>query len=217
MPSPKRPRDENGLNQSGNGRGIGKTTKPSAKERRNAAGRDLSEPRARGFETTTAAAAALIDPNKPLTEKQKAFVKFWAQGESINTASIKAGYNDGASLAYRMVRMPNILKLYEEEKRLYEAASQMTRKQVMDGLLEGIEMAKLMAEPATVISGWREIGKMCGYYEPVKQKIELSVKGEIAMKTMERMSDEELMKLLEQGAEALLPAPNTEDDDDRDD
>lgn len=212
MPSPKRPRDENGLNQSGNGRGIGKVTRPQPKKRGASAGGNVAQARARGMDTSSYENAELIDPNKPLTEKQRAFVKFWAQGESIATASIKAGYNDGASLAYRMVRMPNILKLYEEEKRLYEEACQMTRKRVMDGLLEGIEMAKLMAEPATVISGWREVGKMCGYYEPVKQKIELSVKGEIAMKTMERMSDEELMKLLAQGPEALLPAPTPEDE-----
>ena len=49
------------------------------------------------------------------------------------------------------LRHPNILRLYNEEKRKYEEASQMTRKKVMDGLLEGIEMAKLIAEPATVI------------------------------------------------------------------
>jgi hypothetical protein len=92
--------------------------------------------------------------------------------------------------------MPNVQALYREEKRLYEEASQMTRKKVMDGLLEGIEMAKLMAEPASVINGWKTVGQMCGYFEPVKKKLEITVKGQIAMQKMELLSDEDLIKML---------------------
>ena len=44
----------------------------------------------------------------------------------------------------------------------------MTRKKVMDMLLESYDMAKLMAEPASMVSAAREIEKMCGYYAPVE-------------------------------------------------
>lgn len=166
--------------------------------------------------TGTHQVAALVDPNKPLTEKQKLFVKFWAQGESIQSASERAGYSDKATLAYRMVRMPNVLKLYNEEKRLYEEASQMTRKKVMDGLLEAIDMARLMAEPATMISGWREIAKMCGYMAPVQSRVEVNVSGNVAIDRMNRMSDAELLKILTSPVQEAIEHEILQEEDDQD-
>ncbi|MDQ5980964.1 MAG: hypothetical protein QG602_3942, partial [Verrucomicrobiota bacterium] len=83
MPSPKRPRGPDGLNASGNGRGIGLATKPRPKKRganTNTAVTGL-EARARGIDTSTYEGAMQVSPDKPLTEKQKLFVKLWAQGE----------------------------------------------------------------------------------------------------------------------------------------
>lgn len=151
--------------------------------------------------TSSHAVAEQVSPNKPLTDKQKLFVKFWAQGESIHTASARAGYNDGASIAYRMVRMPNILKLYEAEKTKYEAAADMSRKKVMDMLVEAYDMAKLMAEPASMVSAAREIGKMCGYYAPVERKV--TVSGNLIVDKMNRLSDAELLKILDGASETV--------------
>jgi hypothetical protein len=168
--------------------GISKTAE--AKASRLALARTLPD-------TSTYEVAEQIDPNKPLTEKQRLFVKNWAAGDTPLNAAIRAGYSEGgATLCYRLIRMPNILALYEQEKKAYEDSVQMTRKRVMEGLLESIELAKLMAEPTAMIAGWREVGKMCGYYEPVKKKIELNLSGQVVMQRMERLSDEELMKLI---------------------
>ena len=129
-------------------------TTPKAKRtvRGTNTGRGTDVARARGTDTSNMSAAEIaevIHPDKPLTDKQKLFVKFWAEGESITSASVRAGYNDSAAIAYRMTKYPNVLKLYHEIKAKYEEVSQMSRQKVMDGLMEGIEMAKLMAEPAT--------------------------------------------------------------------
>jgi phage terminase small subunit len=143
--------------------------------------------------------AEAVDPDKPLTAMQRDFVKHWAAGESIYTSMIKAGYDDNsAGYGYRLIRQPNVLALYEKEKAAYEASVGMTRKKVMEGFLEGIEMAKLMAEPGNVIAGWREVAKMCGYYEPVKKKIDVNIKGDVVFKRMSQMSDAELLKVLQQ-------------------
>jgi len=146
-----------------------------------------------------------IDPNKPLTEKQKAFVKLMAQGESVSTATVRAGFaTNSATYGFTLLRQPNVLKLLNEEKSKYEAACQMTRKRVMDGLLEGVELAKLAGEPASVISGWREIGKMCGYYEPVTRKLDITLSGNVVMDRMNRLSDAELLKLIQGGIEEVV-------------
>jgi hypothetical protein len=165
-------------------------------------------------DTGTMARAAAVDPNKPLTEKQKHFVKFWAMGDSLPNAYTRAGYSiNDLSYAYRMAKMPNILALYNEEKRLIEEAGQMSRKKVMDGLLEAVEMAKLMAEPATMVSGWREIGRMCGYYEPKKVDINVNVAGNAIHQRLNALSDAELLKLVSgAGPEGLLEAPMDPED-----
>lgn len=170
----------------------------------------------KALNTSTYEAAAMVDVDKPLTSQQHAFVQAWARGESIHSASQRAGYNSGDSFCYRMTRMPNVLRVYEREKALYEAASQMTRQRVMDGILEGIEMAKLMAEPATMITGWRDIGKMCGYFEPVKHTLDINIKGDVTVRQLNGMSDAELLKMLSSDAPLQLPDlthPTAEDDE----
>jgi phage terminase small subunit len=186
------------------------TPKPRPAKRGVNKGGNIAAARARGTDTSNLSAAEIagvIDPDKPLTDKQKLFVKFWAEGESIPSASARAGYNDSAAIAYRMVKYPNVLKLYHEIKAKYEEASQMTRQKVMDGLLEGIEMAKLMAEPSTMISGWREVGKMCGYYAPVEHKMKVDVTGNIVVDRLNSLSDAELLKVITSGAQQLLGTP----------
>ena len=158
----------------------------------------LKRLREEAVNTSKSGAHELVDPNRPLTEKMRNFVRFWAMGESILSASYKAGYADGGTYAYRLAKDPAILKMYEAEKRAYEEASQMTRKRVIDGLLEAIDMAKLVSEPGSMIAGWREIGKMCGYYAPVEQKLTIDHTSSVLADRLNKLSDAELLKLIQE-------------------
>lgn len=182
-------------------------TTPKEKTRRGIRGLDpkatIGEARSRGIDTSTNAGARSVSPDKPLTEKQKLFVKHWAEGESITSASLRAGYNDGASVAYRMVQMPNVLALKAKYAAAYEEVSQMTRKKVMDMHMEAYDMARLMAEPATMVSAAREIGKMCGYYAPVEHRVKVDVTGNIILDRMNSLSDAELLKVISAGTPTL--------------
>jgi len=152
------------------------------------------------------------NPDRPLTEKQWAFVRYWAQGETILTASYKAGYADSGTMAYRMARDPAILKIYNTEKALYAESCQITRKQVMEGFLEAAEMAKMLSDPVALTGAWREVGKMCGFYEPVKRTIDVNMKGELTVKRLERASDDELLKIIRGEVEDVV-FREAEDDD----
>lgn len=186
----------------------GKDALPETKER------NVALVRARGIDTSDYANAALIDPSKPLTEMQRAFVKNWAAGDSLMAAAKRAGYDDKSlTYAYRLAKQPNVLKLYEEEKRLYEEAAQMSRKKVMDMLVEAYDMAKLMAEPASMVSAAREIGKMCGYYEPVAKKVDITVNGKALTKRLDAMSDEDLAKMIAEGMSAIAALESETEDD----
>jgi len=175
---------------------LGPSDTPHPKKR--GAGKNGDIATARTYlDTSSHANAALVSPDKPLTEKQKQFVKHWAQGESITSASVRAGYNDGATIAYRMVRMPNILALKHEYEKKYEKEAQMSRALVLEGFKDAIAMATLMSEPMSMIAGWREIGKLCGYYAPVETRVKMSVEGSVVMERLSSLSDAELLEMVE--------------------
>jgi len=157
--------------------------------------------------TNSAAQAAEVSPDKPLTTKQKQFVQAWAEGNSLSIAAQRAGYAaDG--VAYRLARMPNILALKNQYEKKYERAAQMSRAKVLEGFKDSIAMATLMSEPMTMIAGWREIGKLCGYYAPVETRVKMDVTGNITMDRLTQLSDAELLELIEK-------KPEGESDDDR--
>lgn len=169
---------------------------------------------ARGAPNTgTMGAARRVSPDKPLTERQLAFAREYAKGNSISVSMARAGFSVAQqSLGYRMIKMPNVMAVVEAERKRYEEASQMSRKKVMDMLIESYEMAKMMAEPATMVSAAREVGKMCGYYEP--RKVEISVTAAAATGRMNALTDEELLKIIEGGgAHALLEGPQNDSGD----
>jgi phage terminase small subunit len=138
--------------------------------------------------------APFINEDAPLTDMAKRALYALAEGNNQTGAAIRAGYAD-SSAVNRLLRQPNAQKFLALEKAKFAAASNITKKMVFDGLLEGIEMAKLTAEPASVITGWKTIGQMAGFFEPVKRKIEVTVNGGQLMERMNSMTDEELLKL----------------------
>jgi phage terminase small subunit len=132
---------------------------------------------------------------RPLTTKQRDFVREWARGEVISTACARADLH--VSEGYRLAKDPAILKLYNEEKRLYEDAAQMSRKKVMDMLQDAFDCAKLVCEPASMVAAARELGKMCGYYEQ-KIVVEHKIGGKL-LDRMSTMTDEQLLEIMETG------------------
>ena len=190
-----------------------KDTTPQTKRsvRGNNKGRGLEAARARGVNTSNLNAeemAEVIDPDKPLTEKQKLFVKYWAQGDSLTSAGLRAGYSEGGmKVVYRLAKMPNILALKSEYELKWEADNQMSRQKVMNGMLESIEMAKLMAEPSSMIAGWPEIGTICGSSAPVEHKVKVDVTGNIVLDKLNALSDAELLKIISGQSSVVLPAP----------
>lgn len=142
--------------------------------------------------------AALVSEDKDLTPQQNLFVKYWAEGDSVRNALVRAGYSGDSSYGHRMTKMPNILKAKAEYHRQYVEVSTKSKKDVMEMFQEAFDMAKLMAEPSTMVSAAREIGKMCGYYEPVKVDVTMHLAGALKL---EQMSDADLYKMIESAIE----------------
>lgn len=157
--------------------------------------------------TSSHAVAAAVSADKPLTDRQKAFAVARARGESVPNAMAEAGYNEQPSYGYRLDKMPNVQALIRQEAAKYAEASNMTRKKVIDMQLEAFEMAKIMAEPATMVAAAREVGKICGLYEPQKIEVTSTVKHELHR--FSELDDTELLKIIMDGRNPMdvLPPP----------
>jgi phage terminase small subunit len=79
----------------------------------------------------------------------------------------------------------------------------MTRKKVMDGMLEAIEMAKIQADPGVMVNGWREIGRMCGYYAAEKKVLDINITAKRTVDKMETLSDAELLEMIDRDSDMI--------------
>jgi hypothetical protein len=149
------------------------------------------------------------DPNAPLTYKQRSFVNALVRDNQTKTAAAKvAGYtpNSACSAARELLARPKIQAAVAAERASYAIASGITKKMVVDGFIEAVDMARIKADPLVMIAGWREVGKLLGFYEPTKVSMSVSVTGQALLSKMNTLSDAEL---LEQIAEADLSNPDS--------
>lgn len=94
------------------------------------------------------------------------------------------------------------------EQAKFAKTADLKRKDVVDGLLEAVEMARMIGDPNAMISAYRELARLCGLYEPEKKQIDISVSGGTRVNQIENLSDIELERII-QGEAQLI-----EDEDD---
>jgi phage terminase small subunit len=114
-----------------------------------------------------------------------------------------AGYANPDTQGYAIVKSPKVQEAIRYLHKKHEKAADMTRKKVMDGMLEAIDMARVQADSGNMIAGWREIAKMCGYYAPEVKKIDINISAKRVIDKMETLSDDDLMKLVEENANII--------------
>jgi phage terminase small subunit len=136
----------------------------------------------------------------PLTEQQAKFVRATAEGMPPASAARSAGYSNPSMVANKLLKNPVLQAGILAVRRKFEADAAMSRKKVIDGLSEAIVMAKIQGDPTAMIMGWRELGRMCGYYEAIKHKVEVSVSGQVTHQSIKALPDEELLRLADEGA-----------------
>ena len=154
-----------------------------------------------------------LNPDAPLTEMQRQFVVNLVDHRMTQTAAARAaGAAQPGSAAYEWMRHPKIERAIAKERLEYAKASAMTKQKVIEGFSEAINLARIKADPIAMVAGWREIGKMCGFYEATKAKIEVSVQGQVLIQRLNTMSDEELIALAEGDPTVLEGEFNVVDD-----
>ena len=120
-----------------------------------------------------------ILPDRPnLTKKQIEFLHMYTASPFLPLKELcrQVGVQPAQVSKWKKYSQNFNAALTTEHRRSQQVVN-MSRKSVMRGILEAIEMAKDQRQPGGMISGWKEIGRMCGFYEPEKREIRLSVDG----------------------------------------
>jgi phage terminase small subunit len=155
-----------------------------------------------------------------LSPMQRKYVEAVSQdGLSKRQAAKAAGYSSPRTAIQSLDKLPIVQDSIARERQACEEELNMTRKKVVDGLMEAIDIGRIKADPLSMVAGWREVAKICGYYEPIKHKIEVSVNGQVLLNQITTMSDEDLLKLADEaaiidGEYTQLPRHQEEEQDD---
>lgn len=126
---------------------------------------------------------------KPLTKKQQTYIDEKMMGRSPSV------------LLGNVQDCDNSKRTQEElakQQQLLALDVGITRQDVVNGIMEAINRAKLQAEPATEIAGWKEIGKILGHYAPEVKKVVLTDDQDKVIRKLESLTTAELLALAEQ-------------------
>lgn len=126
-----------------------------------------------------------------LLPAQQTFVDGVLDGLTNQAAAELAGRQNGAQMA----SVPKIQEEIAKARELISDATLLRRVDTINGILDAIQMAKLISDPTAVIRGWVEIGKILGHYAPEVREVHVSM-GQARIKhQLEAMSDEDLLRL----------------------
>ena len=142
-------------------------------------------------------------PNAPkISPKQARFVQEYLVDANGAGAAVRAGYGAAGAhvAASRLLRNANVHQALEARQQADATRLSMKRENVLAGLLEAVHLARDQMNPAGMVAGLREIGKLMGFYAPEVRRVELTTGQDAAQADFGAMSDGELLALIEQGA-----------------
>ena len=137
-----------------------------------------------------------------LTPKQEAYVELRACGADMqNAVQTVYGPSMNTTDAKDLEKLPKITQALINQRARNAHMLGLTRDSVLQGFVDAIDQAKAMADPMAQIAGWREVGKVCGFYAPEVKKVELSGNAKRIIDRMQTLSDQELLEIA--GAEDI--------------
>ena len=134
-----------------------------------------------------------------MTAKQARFVDEYLVDANGTQAAIRAGYGAAGALvaAHRLLTNVAISSAIEARQRVDATRLSVDRNRVLTGLLEAVEMAREQRNPAGMVAGLREIGKLMGFYTD-RVKVDVGVTDQQERRRMEAMTDAELLAMVQQ-------------------
>ena len=146
-------------------------------------------------ETSQRGRSIVLPERQGLTKKQTEFLAIYTSCAFLPMKEIcrQAGVKP-SQVAQWKLKSPAFRRQLDIEYNRSQQAAGMDRAQVLQGILEAIEIAKDMRQPSSMISGWKEVGRMCGFYEPERREITLSVDKKELLREIKDMSTSQLLE-----------------------
>lgn len=101
-----------------------------------------------------------------------------------------------AGLPPTMISKPHLQQARELLKREVRGAVNITKEDVVHGMREAVDRARLLAEPMTEIVGWEKISKLLGYDSPQKVDINITATIDVLKTHVQTMDDAALAELI---------------------
>ena len=133
----------------------------------------------------------------PLTPKQAKFAEEYLIDGNGTAAAVRSGFAAAGAhvTASRLLRNPKVSEAIREGQAETRRALKIEREHVIRDLERAYELAKQLGQPANMVAAAREIGRLCGLYEPVRHAVEVRLPPE-AVGRFESMSDAQLIQIL---------------------
>lgn len=134
-----------------------------------------------------------------LTPRQQRFVDEYAVKRNGAAAARAAGYaySSAKVTASRLLTKANVKGALQAHERGVRRSLATSREQVLVELQNAIDAARVMNLPMAMIAGWREVGRICGFYNKreATPAEKVSPAGRRLLADIRALSDEELVVL----------------------
>lgn len=150
------------------------------------------------------------DMVKPTLPEHRLYARLRLRYRMDHTESLSAAGLLGSREQFTMYETDLLMPVFtalEEERAALIAETDISKKDVLNGLLAAVACARDSTE---LVNAWREIGKLLGHYEETKVRVTQTVKQEIT-KTLRfeahdlrTFTDEQLLAHLDEDARTLL-------------
>jgi len=136
-----------------------------------------------------------------LSARQEAFAVAYARHHNASQAAREAGYAHGCAsvTGTRLVANASVSERIRELEAQTAVDMGMSRERLLAELVAAADLAKLLQLPMGIVAAYREIAKICGFYQPEHVRVEVDLGGQNVMNRMKMMSDEELLQVIAAG------------------
>lgn len=138
---------------------------------------------------------------KKLSIKQLKFVDAYALSGNASDAARQAGYSSGSAkvTASRLLTKTNVSEALSVRQAEYAAELQITKDDVIAGLLAAIGIARKQQNPSAMIQGCTALGKMLGFFSTEVGRVEVGVDASAMKARMAAASDGDLLAIARGG------------------
>lgn len=103
-----------------------------------------------------------------------------------------------------VLKRPAVLAAREVLRKELQTSVNITREDVIRGIMKAVEKADLIDEPMAMIAGWKEISKIMGYDAPKEINVNISGTVTEVRRQLSQLTDAELLEQLGGEANSIL-------------